>query len=122
MTVLLVVLFGTMLVLRQPGGVHGHVYSWQCANGAALGQGSSCDIPASGIRLRFVEASTHRAFSTVTDAHGSYSIGLPGGRYTVAREWVGGSASMDAGASTIWIWPFMRLTIDYAVQGGASLH
>jgi hypothetical protein len=79
-------------------------------------------MPAGDVRLRFTENETHRVVTVTTDVRGSYSIALPAGHYTVAREWVGGSLPMDAGPATVRVWPFINVTIDYAVRGGAGLH
>ncbi len=114
----------SLLLLEQPGTAHGHVYSWswRCGDGPILGQGPPCDMPASGIKLRFTENENHRVATITTDVSGSYSIALPAGQYRVVREWVGGSLPFDAGPATVRVWPFINVTIDYAVLGGAGLH
>jgi hypothetical protein len=115
------VLAASMLVLEQPGTVHGHVYSWRCGNGPLLGQGTPCDMPVSDIRIRFSRDDNSKSVTTTTDTNGSYSITLPAGHYTVTREWVGGSLTMDAGPAKVWVRPFISVTIDYAVRGGWGL-
>ena len=75
-------------------------------------------MPAGDIRLRYLGNDNYKVVTTTTDVTGSYAIALPAGHYTVARELVGGSLPMDAGPATVWVWPFISFTINYAVRGG----
>jgi hypothetical protein len=118
-TLLLAAVVAALLALEQHGTIHGHVYSWSCGKTLEAG---ACSTPVGDIKLRFVATVGQRAFGTVTDSRGSYSLELPAGRYSVTRQWAGGSILMEAGPSTVWVPPFIDVVADYAIRGGWAAH